>query len=97
MKKLMIVAAIAIAPSLVSAADTKVRGHTRSDGTYVAPHHRSAPDSNRANNYSSEGRYNPYTGKAGTVDPYRAPSLDTTPGRSSDFGRPIHPYDPKRR
>lgn len=30
-----------------------VDGHTRSDGTYVAPHVRSAPDDNRWNNYGN--------------------------------------------
>jgi len=31
--------------------DVYVNGYTRSDGTYVRPHVRSAPDSSRANNY----------------------------------------------
>ena len=31
--------------------DVHVRGYTRRDGTYVAPHVRSAPDSTRTNNY----------------------------------------------
>jgi hypothetical protein len=50
---------------------TTVRGHTRKDGAYVAPHHRTAPDSSKSNNWSSKGNSNPYTGKAGTVDPNR--------------------------
>ncbi len=33
------------------ARDVNVRGYTRRDGTYVAPHVRSAPDSTRTNNY----------------------------------------------
>jgi hypothetical protein len=57
----------------VAAADTYVRGHTRSDGTYVQPHHRTNPDGNLFNNYSSQGNSNPYTGQRGTVDPYRGP------------------------
>ena len=39
--------------------DVFVQGHTRSDGTYVAPHVRSSPDSMKWNNYgvpSSEDR-----------------------------------------
>lgn len=39
-----------------------VKGYTRKDGTYVAPHTRSAPDSNPHNNYSMPGNYNPNTG-----------------------------------
>lgn len=53
------------------AADEYVRGHTRSDGTYVAPHHQTTPDHNPYNNYSSQGNVNPYTGQAGTRDPYQ--------------------------
>lgn len=33
------------------AEDVHVRGYTRSDGTYVRPHVRSAPDSSVSNNY----------------------------------------------
>jgi hypothetical protein len=33
------------------ARDVNVRGYTRRDGTYVAPHVRSSPDSTRTNNY----------------------------------------------
>jgi len=43
-----------------------VKGYTKKDGTYVAPHHRSAPDSTKSNNWSSKGHINPYTGKPGT-------------------------------
>ena len=49
-------------------------GYMRRDGTYVAPHYRSAPDGNRYNNWSSQPNVNPYTGQRGTVDPYRPPS-----------------------
>lgn len=44
-----------------------VRGHVRKDGTYVAPHHRTAPDGNFQNNWSTSGNYNPYTGEEGKV------------------------------
>jgi hypothetical protein len=43
-----------------------VKGYTKKDGTYVAPHYRSAPDGNKSNNWSTKGNVNPYTGKAGT-------------------------------
>ena len=45
------------------AGDVFVRGHFRSNGTYVQPHYRSAPDSQRWNNYSYPGNVNPYTGR----------------------------------
>ncbi|WCK57644.1 hypothetical protein PP175_26780 (plasmid) [Aneurinibacillus sp. Ricciae_BoGa-3] len=43
-----------------------VKGYTRKDGTYVAPHYRSSPDGNFYNNWSTAGNVNPYTGKEGT-------------------------------
>ena len=55
------------------AGDVYVRGHYRSDGTYVQPHYRTAPDSNPFNNYSSRGNINPYTGKRGYKNPYSSP------------------------
>lgn len=45
-----------------------VRGYFRKNGTYVAPHYRSSPDSSVWNNWSTKGNVNPYTGKAGTKD-----------------------------
>ena len=50
---------------------THVMGYYRSNGTYVQPHYRSNPNSSRSDNYSTKGNYNPYTGKKGTVDPYK--------------------------
>lgn len=60
-------------PVQASAKDVRVKGYYRDsnrDGladTYVQPHHRTAPDSNPYNNYSSPGRYNPNTGH---INPY---------------------------
>ena len=56
--------------------DTTVQGYTRQDGTYVPPHHRTAPDNNRFNNYSTQGNVNPYTGQMGTVNPYTQPQAN---------------------
>ncbi|MGE5526899.1 MAG: hypothetical protein ACM3SS_24525 [Rhodospirillaceae bacterium] len=51
-----------------------VRGYTRKDGTYVAPHRQSDPDKNFNNNWSTKGNQNPYTGKEGTqLDPPTKP------------------------
>ena len=55
-----------IAMMSVTLADVYVKGYTRSDGTYVAPHYRSSPDSSHNNNWSTRGNRNPYTGKRGT-------------------------------
>ena len=51
----------------------RVKGYFKKDGTYVAPHVRSSPNSSTQDNYSTKGNYNPYTGKEGTEDPYRVP------------------------
>jgi Bacterial SH3 domain len=56
-----------------------VRGYYRKDGTYVAPHERSAPDGDFNNNWSTKGNVNPYTGREGTR---------VTPPNSSGAGRP---------
>lgn len=52
------------------ARDVYVQPHTTKNGTYVEGHHRTAPDSNPYNNYSTQGNTNPYTGQSGTVNPY---------------------------
>ena len=51
----------------VLAKDVYVNGYTRSDGTYVSGHYRSAPNSTINDNFSTEGNVNPYTGKEGWV------------------------------
>jgi len=52
-------------------ADRTVKGYTTKKGTYVAPHTQTAPDKSKLNNYSTKGNANPYTGKNGTVDPFK--------------------------
>jgi hypothetical protein len=63
MKKLNLILLTAILTSFSSAAFAGyVRGYYKDNGTYVAPHQRSAPDGNPNNNYSSPGQYNPNKG-----------------------------------
>lgn len=49
--KILIIVALLLS-GVASAKDVYVHGYTRSNGTYVQPHHRSAPDNNPYNNYS---------------------------------------------
>lgn len=56
--------------SAYAEADTHVKGYFRKNGTYVAPHYRSSPNSTKLDNWSTKGNINPYTGKVGTKDPY---------------------------
>jgi len=48
-------------------ADVAVRGYHRANGTYVAPHFRSAPDGDPRNNWGTLGNVNPYTGQPGKL------------------------------
>jgi hypothetical protein len=58
---------LSIFAELAYGRDVSVRGYTRKDGTYVRPHHRSAPDGNFSNNWSTRGNVNPYTREIGTL------------------------------
>lgn len=65
------------APKAYTAPKTvTVRGHVRSDGTYVQPSHRTSPNATRRDNWSSKPNINPYTGKQGTKDPNRSDCCD---------------------
>ncbi len=67
---------LGLALAWTSGADARgvrVSGYVKKDGTYVAPHYRSAPNRSTLDNYSTRGNYNPYTGQAGKKDPYALP------------------------
>lgn len=71
------IALLALMWVTVSIAQVHVRGHYRKNGTYVAPHYRSSPNSTRLDNWSTKGNVNPYTGEPGTRNPY--PTTYTSP------------------
>ena len=74
MKKIIAIALILVAVTATEALARRVhvRGsYLKRTGTYVAPHYRTAPDHSRYNNWSARGNTNPYSGKSGTVDPYK--------------------------
>ena len=59
-------------------AQVHVQGYYRSDGTYVAPHYRSAPNATTRDNWSVKPNVNPYTGQPGTRNPQTTfPGLST--------------------
>ncbi|MBQ4853740.1 hypothetical protein IMW82_03475 [Rhodanobacter sp. B2A1Ga4] len=60
--------------SAPSSTPVHVSGHVTKNGTYVAPSYRTAPNATKTDNWSSKPNVNPYTGKAGTKDPYAAPA-----------------------
>ena len=63
-------------PTYKSAYSTPVQvsGHVTKAGTYVAPSYRTAPNKTKTDNWSSKPNVNPYSGKAGTKNPYAAPN-----------------------
>jgi hypothetical protein len=56
-----------------------VHGYYRKNGTYVSPHHRSDPDRNFNNNWSTLGNINPYTGEEGKLSVPASPSVNNLP------------------
>jgi hypothetical protein len=62
----------ALLVATTASAQVYVHGYTTKNGTYVAPHYRSSPDSSVLNNWSTRGNVNPYTGQVGTRNPYNS-------------------------
>lgn len=81
MKKTLIILLVLLLAAPLAFADVFVRGHYRSNGTYVKPHYRSNPDGNPYNNWSTKGNVNPYTGQYGTKPAYPS-SPSWSPNRS---------------
>lgn len=50
---------------------TRVKGYTKNSGTYVAPHFKQSPNKTKFDNFSTKGNINPFTGKKGTVNPFK--------------------------
>lgn len=67
----LIIIGTAVAFSSALADTSTVKGYIKKDGTYVAPHQRTTPNSSKLDNWSTKGNTNPYTGKEGTKDPYK--------------------------
>lgn len=76
MKKIFLVAVLFIGFLSFSvsaeARTVSVKGYYKpSTGRYVAPHYKTTPNRSKFDNYSTKGNYNPYSGKKGTVNPYK--------------------------
>ncbi len=52
-----------------SGSSHSIGGYTKSNGTYVAPSHATNPNATKADNWTTKGNVNPYTGKPGTKSP----------------------------
>lgn len=86
-----LIAAVSACTFAPAQADTYVHGYTRGNGTYVAPHYRSSPDSSDNNNWSTAPNVNPYTGQTGTHNPTWNDHAPGTSG-SSPFVSPTSPF-----
>jgi hypothetical protein len=84
--------ALVLAAETAFAGDQSVRGYYRQDGTYVAPYHRTTPNKNLYDNYSSRGNLNPWTGQQGS----KRNEFSNPPAynRSSPFYTPSYPSYP---
>lgn len=71
MRVWIVVAALLAAGTAQAQGSHAVRGYTKADGTYVAPHQATNPNSTKTDNWSSKPNVNPYTGQEGTKDPYK--------------------------
>jgi hypothetical protein len=85
MKTAALIAVFAIIAPAFAQGQHQVRGYTRADGTYVAPHMQTNPNATTSDNWSTRGNVNPYTGQAGTK-PDTRPAYGATYG--STFGQP---------
>jgi len=61
-----------------------VSGYYRSNGTYIKPHYRTAPNSTNRDNFSTQGNTNPYTGQTGYITPDSNTSSTYTPSSYSN-------------
>jgi len=59
--------------SIAEAYSVRVRGYYKPNtGSYIMPHYRTSPNNNKWDNWSTKGNINPYTGRRGTVDPWKS-------------------------
>jgi hypothetical protein len=100
MKNLLIIVALFIGTITTSYAQvnpnsTYVNGYSRSNGTYVTGHYKTTRNSTINDNYTTRPNVNPYTGKAGTIQPSYSGSSSSSrysnsgsSYRSSSYSKP---------
>lgn len=91
MRQMLLAAALVMAATAAHA-QVYVQGYTTANGTYVQGHYRSAPNQTRIDNYTTQGNVNPYTGAAGTVDPYAQPTYPQ-PAQFKPYVAPAPAYN----
>lgn len=91
----IVIAAVLAVVAVGASAQVHVNGYTKANGTYVAPHEKTAPNNTVNDNYSTKGNVNPYTGRAGTVpaepqNPYATQQIQPLPSQ-----QPSQPQQPQ--
>lgn len=84
---IIVLAALGLVAGASEAKSKRVDGYFKSNGTYVAPHYRTTPDSNPYNNYSTPGNLNPNNGAitSGSQPNYLSDSY-SSPTTGSGYG-----------
>ena len=73
MKTITIIATALLIASPAFAKTVVVKPHVTKQGTYKPASYRTSPNGTKIDNFSTKGNINPYTGKSGTVDPFKTP------------------------
>jgi len=76
--------------------DIYVKGYTKSNGTVVAGHYRTSPDSTINNNFSTKGNVNPYTGENGWITKGQEENTSFRQNGISDSSKNNLIYTPKK-
>ena len=82
MKKVIGLVLLVLAGTVAAQSSHYRSGYVTRNGTYVAPSYATNPNNTLLDNYSTKGNVNPYTGKIGTVEPYRIEPIRTPQLRS---------------
>jgi hypothetical protein len=75
MMKLAIVVGALVCSAAGAQQAVPKKAYVTKQGVYVPPSHTTAPNDTKVDNFSTRGNVNPYTGKHGTVDPYKLEPL----------------------
>lgn len=81
MKNLLFIAAFLFTGYFGFSQQVYVSGYTKSNGTYVQGHYRTAPNNTVNDNWSTRGNVNPYTGKSG----YKPRENSYTPPKTYNY------------
>lgn len=73
---------VSISFNAIAQDQTYVEGYYKKNGTYVEGYYKTKANKTKSDNYTTEGNYNPYTGKDGKTkdygDPYAEPKKRKT-------------------